>query len=87
MVDEVLEMYTVDSDKEIDLNETIDSYGSEDKSDENNEKNEEGEEDEERNHEIIYYYEYDENRTNEYETNDIDNGYNYMNKIMNTIVM
>ena len=61
------------------------SYGNEeDTSDKDNEKSEEGEEGEERNHEMIYgdtnYYEYCENRTNDYETNDINSGYDNMSE-------
>lgn len=56
---EVLEVYTINSDKETNLNEIIDSYeNEEDTSDEDNEKNEESEEGEETNN-IDSGYNYD----------------------------
>ena len=76
---EILEVHTINSDEEIDLDEAIDSYendedtsneDNEDTSDEDNEKSE-GEADEERNHEMIC------GDTNDYEINDIDSGYGY----------
>lgn len=77
---EVLEVYTINSDKETNLNEIVDSYGNEeDTSDEDNEKSEEGEEGEETN-DIDSGYNYDDSDADDENQNKKEPVNNKINK-------